>query len=634
MSGKSLRRLALAVLCVAAFDFSKSYGVTQNFTTLQPGQFRQINQSLQINIVFVGYHQGSGPRDINEGAFLAGLPNSYNSVNRIPEYYGLPSPTGLGFTYNYNLVYANSAFENAFFTYLGSISEAAPLGFDQQLYNQQNHRSLDITGNCTIEAALPEKWLADHSQSIGVDTGEYTVFFVNWYGRPDFRFHYYRNTSSPDPDTGHNFGAGPGAELRGWGGTTPDDAETGLGSLHRIWYFDLSAGPTELDWNIDDADFVGWGQMQYRMPPIWEYGNVNAYRSFNDISGDLGLITRFVAINELFTTSPLYKVALSPPKLPTDIELDMTLYQADPEIDGRTMVNQDFILRKLSPLRSTNRFTTELSTGPLTGPAEDAYRCITGSGPCKSNRFGSPFANMFLYFTDHQNQFLEGDGGYEIPIYLFTSADSIYGPGGCSCSYSDDNWVDGTQSIVVAQLQAFWRHRGYGLTSTIIHEVGHHLGMSHPHDGYDSSLREDYDGQSRFYAYYGEDSSTAMMNANYEFDFSQFDRDNMNRNLVSAYINQADVILGKILASPRANKVSSDLSSADHLASVALNEYQSMEYANSVVLAKTAYERILSAASAIDVPVEPQAAPADRRALGKNSLFRDSTDSWRRFGLR
>ena len=50
------------------------------------------------------------------------------------------------------------------------------------------------------------------------------------------------------------------------------------------------------------------------------------------------------------TTSPLFKVALSPPKLPTNIELDMTLFQADPEIDGRTMINRDFILRKVAPL--------------------------------------------------------------------------------------------------------------------------------------------------------------------------------------------------------------------------------------------------------------------------------------------
>ena len=66
-----------------------------SFIALHPGQVQTIEQNLRINIVFVGYHQGSGPRDINEISFRAGLPQTYASVNRIPELYGLSSPTGL-----------------------------------------------------------------------------------------------------------------------------------------------------------------------------------------------------------------------------------------------------------------------------------------------------------------------------------------------------------------------------------------------------------------------------------------------------------------------------------------------------------------------------------------------------------
>jgi len=629
------RALALMILVSLLGSASRISASQSNFIALHPGQFQQIDQNLQINVVFVGYHPGSGPRDINETTFRAGLPQSYASVNRTPELYGLSSPTGLRFNYHYNLIYSSSAFEDAFFAYLASIATASPTGDNQQLYNQQVHRTLDISNNVTIDAASTEKWLAAHSQQmIGVDTKQYTVFYVNWYGRPDFRFHYYRNGEDPDPDTGHAWGLQPFAELRGWGGVTPDDPETGIGSLQRIWFFDLSAGPSELDWNIDDADFAGYGSMQYRMPPVWEYGNLSGYRPFNDLSGDLGLITRFAAINELFTSSPVYKVALSPPKLPTTIQLEMTLYQADPEIDGTTIMNENYILQKLSPLRSTNSFKTQLSTAPFSGPVEDVYRCITGSGPCKPNRTGSKYFNVYSYFFNHQNQFLDGDADYEIPIYLFTSANSLYGPDGCACSYADDNWVDGTQSIVVGQLPAFWRNQGAGLSRTIIHEVGHHLGMSHPHDGYDATLKEDYDGLSRFYSYYGAFSSTVMMNANYEGDFSQFDRDNMNRNLVATYVNQSNLILAKILVSPLAGQVQSDLNSADQLALAALSEYQAMEYADAVVLAKSAYDSILTSASRINISVEPEAAPADNKSKGKSSLFVDSTDSWRRTSLR
>ena len=41
------------------------------------------------------------------------------------------------------------------------------------------------------------------------------------------------------------------------------------------------------------------------MPPIWEY-SIYGYRSPTLLGHDMGLLTRFVAINLLFTTSPLY----------------------------------------------------------------------------------------------------------------------------------------------------------------------------------------------------------------------------------------------------------------------------------------------------------------------------------------
>ena len=33
---------------------------------------------------------------------------------------------------------------------------------------------------------------------------------------------------------------------------------------------------------------------------------------------------------------------------------------------------------------------------------------------------------------------------------------------------------------------------GYGLTTTMIHEYGHHSSMSHPHDGYDPGTGVDF----------------------------------------------------------------------------------------------------------------------------------------------
>lgn len=75
----------------------------------------------------------------------------------------------------------------------------------------------------------------------------------------------YTKTDSPDPDTGYNFGIERASrKMIAWGG-----------SHGRTWFYDLSAGPEAWsgNWNVDDADLTSDGVMDYRMPPVWEYGN-------------------------------------------------------------------------------------------------------------------------------------------------------------------------------------------------------------------------------------------------------------------------------------------------------------------------------------------------------------------------
>ncbi len=51
-------------------------------TTLQPGGFRTINQELDVNVVFVGYELGAGPRNINAAEFGNVLPDTYRPAHR------------------------------------------------------------------------------------------------------------------------------------------------------------------------------------------------------------------------------------------------------------------------------------------------------------------------------------------------------------------------------------------------------------------------------------------------------------------------------------------------------------------------------------------------------------------------
>jgi hypothetical protein len=627
-----MHRRSIAVVAALILALMPSAGVLgrptapPSLSTLEPGGFRTIQQDLTINVVFVGYEQGAGPRDIDEAAFLAGLPSSYTTVSRSPRFYGLPGELGLEFAFDYNLVYAGSAFEDAFFGYLDGIAQPMPLTLFQELYNEQVNRSLDVTENAWIDAPSTEQWLAGNAGPLlGVDTSQYTIFYVNWYGRSDFRFHVYTKIDEPDPDTGYNFGVQRETrKIIAWGGTTPDDEENGLGSLHRIWFYDLSAGPESWtdNWNVDDADLDGNEQMDYRMPPIWEYGSTSGYRPFDDLTGDLAKITRYVAIDLLFTTSPLYKPAISGPDLPSDIELDINVYQGEPGVDGRAFIDTGLVIDELTELQPLNTFSTEVNAISLSGRARNVYLCWLVDDSCFGNKlFGIAFADLFLYHNDHLLQYVDGDGDYEVPIFAYNTTDDLAAG---FLGYADDNWRDGTQSFVFGFDSPAIRDAGYGLTTTLIHEVGHHVGLSHPHDGYDAEADVDFGPGDEFYfAWSGDESNSMMSYIDLNWDFSQFDRDNMNRYLTAVYINQANAILEDIYASPRAGQVTGLLTSADAAAADALAEHDAMNYAVAVDHAKQAYETVLRAAAQIKVQVEPQASSADYKAKGRSDKFVD-----------
>ena len=591
--------------------------------TLEPGAFRDIEQDLTVNVVFVGYEQGAGYQDIDQTAFLSELPSTYRAINRFPSFYKGNEFLGLTFHYDYNLVYADDSFEDAFFGYLGSIADPQPLTLYQAAYNAQSAATGFVSDNHWIDAPSVEQWLADNTGSmLGVDTTEYTIFFINWYGRNDFKHHVYTKIDEPDPDTGYNFGLQrESRKLIAWGGTTPDDEESGLGSLHRIWFYDLSAGPEAWtdNWNVDD-DFG------YRMPPVWEYGNMSGYRPFDNLSGDLGKVARYVGIDLLFTTSPLYKPAISPPGIPEDIQLDINVFQIDPNADGTDYFDLPLINQELNELQPLNTYSSELNSQEFESRFEQVYQCFYDDVSCFGQRlFGIAFGDLFLYFNDHLMNYLEGDGDYEVPVFAFNATDELFT---CCLGFADDNWADGTQSFVFAFDSPSVRDvSGYGFTTTTIHEVGHHIGMSHPHDGYDYEADIDFGPSGDFYfAWSGDESNSMMSYIDLNWDFSQFDRDNMNRYLTSVYINQANTILADIYASPRAGQVAGLLTSADNHAALALADYDSMAYASAAAHAKMAYEDVVTAAAEINVQIEPQAWQADYKAKGQSDKFVDGVD--------
>ena len=586
--------------------------------TLQPGKFQFVHQNLKINLVFVGYNQGDGPRGVNLNTFKKILPSKYKAVNRGPSFYGTNDYAGTSFGYDYKIKFAGKDFENAFFKHLSSIAIEKPLTAFQAAYNCQgtapcpsNATNIGkvIDKNYWIDAPSVEKWLAYNApERLGVNTKDYTVFLVNWFDRPDFKFHVYTKTDEPDPDTGYNFGAlRSSRKMIAWGGTTPDDKQTGLGKLARLWFFDLSAGPefNSSMYDITNADIDGDTKTDYRMPPVWDYGSTKAtYRPFNDLSGDLGKIVRYVAIDLLFTSSPIYRAAITPPDMPDTVKLVTNVYQGVPGLDGKSLIKKDLLLEQLQKLQPLTNFKLELKDQVYTAEAKRTYECVANNTTCYPDAFGGfPGASIFVYSLLNFDKLINFDKkDYELPIVAYTVPDNVPAP---YLGLADDDYITGTQSfvnaVVTPDISQF-----YGLTTTLIHEVGHHLAMSHPHDGFDFQDNIDFGTTGDFtYSWLGDQSNTMMSYIDLNWDFSQFDRDNMNRYLVTSYINQSNAILGDLVKNPKANLVRGALRGADRAAEEAIESYQDMRYLQASIAAKAAYKIVLESAKAIGVPIKP-----------------------------
>ena len=90
--------------------------------------------------------------------------------------------------------------------------------------------------------------------------------------------------------------------------------------------------------------------------------------------------------------------------------------------------------------------------------------------------------NLFLVAARNQDEVLDGTPEYEAGLVNWSVGRSRRNPG-CSGSRTTTG-SNGTQSGVLASSTGSVV-AGYGLTTTMIHEYGHHPSMSHPHDGLD-----------------------------------------------------------------------------------------------------------------------------------------------------
>jgi hypothetical protein len=559
---------------------------------LEPGEFVVQKQKVPIEIVLIGF----GSDAVKSSDILAALPASYEPQVRYPQFYGLQGrDLGLSFEFSYSVTRRSPGFERQFFDFLARTGTEGPLTIYQQGYNDQARNVLDITGPVLyIDAPRVERWL---NQNDRPSERGYTVYFINWYGRRDFRFHLYTKTDDPDPDTNHNFGQRQSRGLNSWGGTRS-----------RTWFYDFSAGPewNTTNWVVDVTDISGDGSEEYRMPPIWEYA-ANGYRPPSELGLDMGLLTRYVAINLLFTTSPLYDPLIAAPGPGGRRVAHITMLEEDAASSGVPWINPAFANERWQRFQPYYRWKTALrDVNPIDPGAKNAFDTftLTNVTPGCWEAIGSPFAQLFCYFAENLGLYVPGyrPNDYVAPVFAFNTTEEAMGVQTGLLGFADDNWVDGTQSFVFAFDTDFARSLGYGFTGTTIHEVGHHIGMSHPHDGYDSEDGFDYGPEDGLYfAWAGDESDTVMHYLGLTNDFGEHNKDNMYRWETAGYLNWSNALAADILASPDARRVALAVRTADLLAALAKNQFRQWNYLESAASARGAYIALVLAAEEIGV---------------------------------
>lgn len=164
------------------------------------------------------------------------------------------------------------------------------------------------------------------------------------------------------------------------------------------------------------------------------------------------------------------------------------------------------------------------------------------------------------------------------------------------------------------------RTLAYGLTQTTIHEAGHSIGLSHPHDGfswifYEEGIPKDSPGEYSFWLWDFSDTPETYAIRNSKFD--QLDKDNIYRGIASTLLNETFTILknARVKLEERGfervpSEATGDLNSAAESIekSIALFKQLSPDYSNALQEALNAFNSAQKAFAAIEsaqLPTRP-----------------------------
>jgi len=530
---------------------------------------------LTIRIVLIGFDPQTIDQDyLNwKGNTVRDSVNSVLSTGNI---------TGISYNLTYDFVYSRPDFQDSLVKFLKSIEQR------KLLYNPWFKST---TTNYFYDAEKVENWfIANNASYGGMPSNGYTFVFANLTALPSVTEsqlesenpsiatpHYY-STEFVDKDLDYRL--------------QNRDFSVAWGGRSRLWYLDLAAGPEYWTWTFSEAIPHVPVQLAidlYRVDVHSSYGRQWLTQFLSDYVYDAVLNLAVPAFTYQPVYSRTYRIVLNVIDNRTSDERDVVPIETaiHPELVKHAFadllpyasirVETHFIRAEEMPdLQAT------IIANTVTPPSD------LGVGPYLDTR------PVYEFLQEHLSEFAglvrRDSTEFTLPVFAFAFPAGIYF-GYTSKWYVATLKIDessflgislGDMALVGMSQNDFRKGdnanppqygTGVGFTQAVIHEAGHSLGLMHPHQ----------------FGYLEDFESSAMSYWSWEYTFSQFDKDSINRAHADQLVNSALVKLAQAqdLLGNRLDigLVGDRISSARAMLDNALAKYGLMQYVLAVEIA-------------------------------------------------
>ena len=575
---------------------------------------------MSVKVVFVGLHEDWV--DLNYLPWKENLPSSVTNEILIGG-----DDTGVAYSMTYSYSFASSEFKDRFLSYLKSI-EATVTSKNPWFYYWKQEDGIwtqvykDVK-NTLYDANKVESWVYENSGELGGFRENGYTFVISYLPElPSMTFDQYKgfwnDMKRKETSTPHYYNvsyedADLGYKLR------YRDFMTGWGGHHRFWFFDLSAGPArwyDVRWDLPLQVVL----KDMKLDLHTAYGK----KWFTEYLADyLWGITRNFSIPQ-FLYDPIltsnYRLAI--------YVLDNRTKEEKSAVPITSTVNSERIraaFKDLAPYAETEVQITFKDTSEypeLLKLLVDHYKYLDSWTYAHvwddPQRYGSvDIRPIYKYLQDNLATFVphigHDENEFTIPVFAFAFSGETY------FTYSYKWMIDrrdpetgalwgmalGDMTIIGLCQYDFrrgdnvtpkQRGKGYGFTQTIIHEVGHIVGLVHPHS----------------FDWLGDFSLSAMGYFTYDYTFGQFDKDALQRihadkvmMETSSTILDARATLETRIQSPETESL---VAKAEGILKQASTEYSNMNYAGAMRKALEARElsrTSLEKASVLPVATTP-----------------------------